>query len=102
MLLLASEPAPSEYRGFGDLEERGGEIFAICVLVDAEKSDNGWILELMDEQSIRIKGFCPQEVMASPPPIGTVLEIRARAAPDPEPFLFIDEVHLHAVEEGKI
>lgn len=102
MLLLASEAAPPEHRGFGDLEGEAGEVVAICVLVDAKKSENGWIVELIDEQSIGIKGFCSQEVMSTPPPIGTTLEIRARATLDPVPFLFIDEIRLHAFDKGKI
>jgi hypothetical protein len=102
LLLLASGAAPPEHRGFGDLEGESGEIVAICVLVDARESENGWIVELIDEQSIGIRGFCSQEVMSTPPPIGTTLEIRARATLDPAPFLFIDEIQLYAVNEGKI
>jgi hypothetical protein len=102
LLLLASDLAPPQISGFGDLRNDGEEIFVVCALVDLKRTDDGWILTLMDPKSVTVRGFCPEALMPSPFPEGTILEVKAITSFDPDPFLFIRGISLRNPSEGKI
>jgi hypothetical protein len=84
------------------MRDDGGEVLVVCALVDTKRTENGWILTLMDLESMTVKGFCPEVLMPIPFPDGTILEVVATASFDPDPFLFIEEISPRTSSEGKI
>ena len=102
LLLLASDLAPPEIMDFGSLQDDGEEVLVVCALVDMKRTEDGWILTLMDLESMTVRGFCPEPLMPIPFPKGTILEVMATASFDPNPFLFIEGISPRTPSGGKI